>query len=41
MPRSVDREGVLRLQSEGAQMVEVLPADEYDWTHIAGAVTCP
>jgi rhodanese-related sulfurtransferase len=41
MPRSVDREGVLRLQSQGAQVVEVLPADEYEWMHIAGAVNLP
>ena len=41
MPRSVDREGVLRLRSEGAQVVEVLPADEYEWMHIAAAVNLP
>jgi rhodanese-related sulfurtransferase len=41
MPRSVDREGVRRLRSQGAQVVEVLPADEYEWMHIAGALNLP
>jgi rhodanese-related sulfurtransferase len=41
MPGSVDREGVRRLRSQGAQVVEVLPADEYEWMHIAGALNLP
>jgi rhodanese-related sulfurtransferase len=41
MPRSTDREGVQRLQSEGAQVVEVLPRAEYEWAHITGATNLP
>jgi rhodanese-related sulfurtransferase len=41
MPRSIDREGVRRLRERGAQVVEVLPAAEYDWKHIAGALNLP
>jgi rhodanese-related sulfurtransferase len=41
MPRSIDREGVRRLLEQGAQVVEVLPAAEYDWKHIAGALNLP
>jgi rhodanese-related sulfurtransferase len=41
MPRSTDREGVQRLRSEGAQVVEVLPKAEYEWAHIVGAISLP
>ena len=41
MPRSTDREGVQRLRSEGAQVVEVLPKAEYEWAHITGAANLP
>jgi rhodanese-related sulfurtransferase len=41
MPRGIDREAVRRLREQGAQVVEVLPAAEYDWKHIAGAVNLP
>jgi rhodanese-related sulfurtransferase len=41
MPRSTDREGVQRLRSEGAQVVEVLPKAEYEWAHITGAISLP
>ena len=41
MPRSIDREGLRRLREQGAQVVEVLPRAEYDWKHIAGAVSLP
>lgn len=41
MPRSVDRNDVQRLQAAGAQVVEVLPAEEYEWRHIAGAINLP
>ena len=29
------------LTGQGAQLVEVLPADDYDWAHLPGAVDLP
>jgi rhodanese-related sulfurtransferase len=38
MPTTVKREDVGRLvESEGAQLVEVLPLEEYEWAHLPGA----
>lgn len=38
----VDREGVRCLvDDEGAVVAEVLPAAEYDWAHLAGAIHLP
>ena len=41
MPRGIDRDEVRRLQEQGAQIVEVLPAEDYEWQHLAGAVNLP
>ena len=41
MPRELDREGVRRLAGEGAQLVEVLPAGEYEQEHLPGALSLP
>jgi rhodanese-related sulfurtransferase len=41
MVKSVKREDVQRLVAHGAHVVEVLPRDEYDELHIAGAVSIP
>lgn len=42
MPRSIDRHRVQRLLSEQqAQLVEVLPAAEYDDEHLPGAINIP
>ncbi len=41
MPRSIDRDDVQRLLSEGAQLVEVLPAEEYGEEHLPGAINIP
>jgi rhodanese-related sulfurtransferase len=42
MPIPVDRDEVQRLVSEeAAQVVEVLPAAEYEDEHIAGAISIP
>lgn len=42
MPTSVDRDEVVRLVDEDrAQLVEVLPAAEYDEEHLEGAVHLP
>lgn len=35
--RIFDRRDVARLVGEGAQLVDVLPAEEYEFDHIAGA----
>ncbi len=42
MPTAVDRGEVVRLVAEdGAQLVEVLPQDEFDEEHLEGAVHLP
>ncbi len=42
MPTAVDRTEVLRLIAEdGAQLVEVLPREEYDEEHLEGALHLP
>lgn len=41
MPRDVDRQEVQRLLRDGAQLVEVLPPEEYDEEHIPGAINIP
>jgi len=41
VPTAVDRAGVQRLINEGAQLVEVLPQDEYDEEHLEGAIHLP
>jgi rhodanese-related sulfurtransferase len=41
MPTGIGRDELQRLTGQGAQLVEVLPADEYDWAHLPGAVNHP
>lgn len=41
MAREIDREGVRRLMEEGAQIVDVLPAQEYGEDHLPGAINLP
>lgn len=41
MPRSVDRDGVRSLLEQGAQLVEVLPGDEYEYERLPGALNFP
>jgi rhodanese-related sulfurtransferase len=42
MPTPIDRDQVQRLLAdEAAQLVEVLPPDEYDDEHLPGAVNIP
>ena len=41
MVREVGREDVQRLVADGAQLIEVLPAREYEREHIAGAISIP
>ena len=37
MPTVVRREELRKLTGEGAQLVEVLSAADYDWAHLPGA----
>ena len=41
MPTFIDRQEVQRLVATGAQLVEVLPQDEYDDEHLPGAINIP
>jgi rhodanese-related sulfurtransferase len=41
MPKTVGRDEVRRLAAGGAQIVDVLPPDEYAHAHIAGAINLP
>jgi rhodanese-related sulfurtransferase len=41
VPRLIDRETVQELVKDGAQLVEVLPAQEYAEDHLPGAVSHP
>lgn len=41
MPKGIGREDVQRLVAVGAQLVEVLPRDEYDEEHLPRAIHLP
>lgn len=41
MPTGIDRGEMRKLTHEGAQLVEVLPAGEYQWAHLPGAISLP
>jgi rhodanese-related sulfurtransferase len=41
MPRAADREEVQALMTGGAQIVEVLPNDEFEEEHLPGAINIP
>jgi rhodanese-related sulfurtransferase len=41
MPKGIGRDEVQRLLSEGAQLVEVLPREEYEEEHLPGAISIP
>lgn len=41
MPRDIQRAEVRRLRSGGAQLVEVLPAEEFKEDHLPGAISIP
>jgi len=41
MPTQIVRADVERLLAEGAQLVDVLPEEEYEDEHIAGATSIP
>jgi rhodanese-related sulfurtransferase len=41
MPTEIDRKQVQELVARGAQLVEVLPANEYAEGHLPGAINIP
>jgi rhodanese-related sulfurtransferase len=41
MPTNIDRDEVQRLVRQGAQLVEVLPAQVYEEEHLPGAINIP
>jgi len=41
MPTEIDRKELQRLVERGAQLVEVLPAEEYEEDHLPGAISLP
>ena len=41
MPRDIDRTELQRLVERGAQLVEVLPKEEYEEEHLPGAINIP
>lgn len=41
MTRNIDRDDVQKMLADGAQLVEVLPAKEYEAEHLPGAINIP
>jgi phage shock protein E len=41
MPQEIDRTHVQRLMRERAQVVEVLPREEFEQDHLPGAISLP
>jgi len=41
IPIPIDRDEVQRLLAEGAQLVEVLPREEFEEEHLPGAINIP
>jgi rhodanese-related sulfurtransferase len=41
MPKGTDRDGVRQLLEAGAQLVDVMPASEYEEGHVPGALNLP
>ncbi|MGH2377055.1 MAG: rhodanese-like domain-containing protein [Candidatus Limnocylindria bacterium] len=41
MPRAIDRDEVRRLAEQGAQIVDVLPRQEYEDAHLPGSISLP
>ena len=41
MPKEIDRRELQSLVERGAQLVEVLPAEEYAADHLPGAISLP
>lgn len=41
MPTDIDRDQVRELMAQGAQIVDVLPREDYEEEHLPGAVNLP
>jgi rhodanese-related sulfurtransferase len=41
VPKAIDRDELRRMVGAGAQLVEVLPAEEYAEDHLPGAISIP
>ncbi len=41
MPKNIHRDELRRLLDQGAQLVEVLPKEEYGEDHLPGAINLP
>jgi rhodanese-related sulfurtransferase len=41
MPTPIERDQVQHLLQQGAQLIEVLPPDEYEDEHLPGAINIP
>ena len=41
MPKETDRDEVRQLLEAGAQLVDVMPASEYEEAHLPGALNLP
>ncbi len=41
MPATIARDGVRELLEQGAQLVDVLPREEYEESHLPGAISIP
>lgn len=41
MPTAIGRAELRTLTGQGTQLAEVLPAEEYAWAHLPGAVSIP
>lgn len=41
MPTEINRDAVRKMIANGAQLVDVLPVDEYNQAHISGALNIP
>lgn len=41
MPKAIERRDVQRLVAAGAQLLEVLPREEYEEEHLPGAINIP
>jgi phage shock protein E len=41
MPTPIERDQVQHLLQQGAQLIEVLPEDEYEDEHLPGAINIP
>jgi rhodanese-related sulfurtransferase len=41
MPKTIDLEGVGRLSAEGGQLLDVMSREDFDESHLPGAINIP